>query len=702
MTTPRSARALYLYAAILPLVMTAIAWTTGRLGRPDVTVAAALCVTANYVLQYRAYGTLTEVMRGLRLRSELSFASLQAFVGLFLGSLVGKLWDALPALHGNELWTALAIVLVTFLAAPVYKLRLHPVVWLLSGPYRALFDKGVLVFYAALVTSSPGLLWLALWLALLDLPGSLGMAIQSRSPGWEARANDAHQYLVGDAEARRTLFEEPWLRDFVLARPDRPDLGFIHTLAHEATRSVQQTRAMTLDLSGMSAFTGRPGLRSLDWVDAALALLTRAESAIPGTAGARRRFRLARAHCAYSRALIYFATGHRDEFRVSFTEACTIWRQEGHQDLAAAESAVTYLSSGGEKLFRLLTPADGLALLDPLVHDPALTPLARRRVLLAASLVHQELGDPELATRLKAEAFAQRQRLGDSRRLLSQYRAAGLPRKRSAIATAGRLLDAATGPFADITLFAPSSAPAIALDGWPPSQARDRAALGRRMWDLGRRDQAEALLMEAARLLRAGDQLITAFYVLLELGRAQHGTAPSRAYRALDQAAEVYETLRMRILDDELRLSTGAAVERLTLLTLDLLLDAPGGDGDSWPRAPRAEAFALIERARSRELLELLGTTVPPAGTAPPDLLAAEARARRAVADRRAALAVADTPAGSESALRGLREALSALSAARARIAAVDLAGEEYVSLSRGTPLTFAEVKALLRPEESG
>ncbi|NRQ34542.1 hypothetical protein HII36_22255 [Nonomuraea sp. NN258] len=700
--TPRSARLFYLYAAILPLVISTIAWAVDQPVRMTVTIAAALCVTANYLLQYRAYMTLTEVTRGTRLRGELSVASLQIFAGLLLGYLIDKLWDALPALHGNEFWTALAITLMSFIAVPVYKHRLHPVVWLLAGPYRVLFDKGVLLFYAALFTSSPGLLWLALWLALFDLPLSLGMAIQSRSPGWEARANDAHLYLDSDAEDRRTLFEEPWMKDFVLRRPGRPDLGFIHTLAHEAARSVGQTRAMTLDLTGMSAFTGRAGLRSLDWVDAALPLLDRAESAIPGTPGARRRLRLARAHCAYARALVYFATGHRDEFRVSFTEACTIWRQEGHQDLAAAESVATYLSSGGENLFRLLTPADGLALLDPLVHDPALTPLARRRALLAASLVHQELGDPELATQLKAEAFAQRQRRGDSRRLLGQYRAAGLPRKRSAIATTGRLMDLATGPFANITMFAPASAPTIALSDWPPSQARDRAARGLRMWALGRRDKAEALLLETAQLLRTSDQLITAFFVLLELGRAQHGTAPSRAYHALDQAAEVYETLRMRILDDELRLSTGAAVERLTLLILDLLLDAPGGDGDSWPRAPRAEAFVLVERARSRELLELLGTTVPPGSTTPPHLLAAEAEARRAVADSRAALAVAGSPAGSESALRALRDALSALSAAQARIAAVDLAGDEYVSLSRGTPLTFAEVKTLLRPEESG
>ncbi|MFI6535922.1 hypothetical protein ACIBHY_25970 [Nonomuraea sp. NPDC050547] len=702
MTGSRSSRGFYLYATLLPLATTVVALIFGRLGPLNLTLAAALCVTANYALQYRAYTVLTEAMRGLRLQSELSFTGLQVLGGLFLGSLVGKLWDALPALHGNELWIALAVALLQQFTGPIYRLRLRPLVWLLSSPYRVLFDKGVLLFYAALITSSPGLLWLALWLALFDLPSSLGMAIQSRYPGWEARANDAHQYLVSDTGTRRSLFEEPWLRDFVLDRPDRPDLGFIHTLANEATRSVQQSRAMTLDLSGLSAFTTTSGLRSLTWVDAALALLDRAESAIPGTPEARRRFRLARAHCAYARSLVYFTTGHRDEFRASFTEACAIWRQEGHQDLVAAECALVYLSSSGEKLFLLLTPADGLALLGPLLDDPALSPDARRRTLLAASLAHQELGDPEQAARLKAEGFAQRPRRGDGRRLLRRYRAAGLPRRRSAIATADRLLAVATGPFAEITQFAPAGSPAIALDSWPPSQARDRAALGLRMWDLGRRDQAHALLMEVAGSLRAGDQLVTAFYVLLELGRAQLDSAPSRAYRTLDQAAEVYETLRSRILDDEVRLSTGAPIERLTLLTLDLLLNAPGGDGESWPPAPRAAAFALVERARSRGLLELLGTTVPPGGTAPPDLLAAEAEARRTVAGRRAALAAADTPAGSEIALRGLREALSELSAAQDRIAAVDLAGEEYVSLSRGAPLTFAEVKALLRPEESG
>ncbi|KAB8176799.1 hypothetical protein [Microbispora catharanthi] len=702
MTTARSARAFYLYATFLPLASTALASALGRVDRPDITTAAALCVTANYVLQYRSYRVLMEEMRELRHRAELSFTRLQVIGGLFLGFLVEKLWNGLPALHGNELWTALAVSLIPLLIMrPVYTLRLHPVVWLLSNPYRVLFDKGVLVLYAALETHSPGLLWLALWLAICDLPGSVGMAVQSRSPGWEARVNDAHHYLDSDAETRRILFEEPWLRDFVRNRSGRPDLGFVHTLAHEAARSVQQTRAMTLDLDGLSAFTVRPGLRSLDWADAALALLERAENAVPRTPEARRRFRLARAHCAYARALIYSATGHRDEFRASFTEACTIWRQEGHQDVAAVESALSYLNSSGEKLFLVLTPADGLALLDPPVHDPTLTPLVRRYTLLAVSLVHQELGEPEPAAKLKAEALAQRPRWGDSRRLLRQYRAAGLPRKRSAISITGRLLALATGPVADFSQFAPSSAPTIALDSWPPSQARDHAALGLRMWDLGRRDQAEALLMEAVRLLRASDQLVAAFYVLLELGRAQHDSAPWRAYHTLNQAAEVYETLRMRILDDEVRLSTGASIERLTLLTLGLLLDAPEGGGP-WPRTPRAAAFALVERARSRGLLELLGTTVPPGATAPPDLVAAEAEARRIVADRRAALAAAGTPAGSEAALRGLRDALSALARVQDRIAAVDLAGEEYVNLSRGTPLTFAEVKALLRPEESG
>ncbi|TYB45521.1 hypothetical protein [Actinomadura chibensis] len=696
----RFSRAFYLYAAFFPLIWAAGALLTGNLREPVLSTAVAFCVTADYLLLYRAYRRLTRYASALRLDGERRFTPYQALGGVLFGGLLAALWDEIPAAHGKEFWIALAIGALSLTSGPFYKARVHSVVWLHTVASRLLFDKGIFLFYAATSHSSPGLLRLAGWIALLELPSFLYMTRDSKSPSWLARTDDAHNYLQLDRDARRLLYEDVWLADSVRPKRGRkaPDLTFVHTLAHEAVSSVQQARQLVLDLDGLSASAARPGMKSLEWAEAAAALVDLAESEVDtGRAAVRRRLRLARAHCAHARSAIYLATGHRDEFRAAFAEARALWTAEGLHDLAAEESVTVLQNSGVDHTFQLLTVADGLDLVGPLVGSADLRSFARRQVLFTAAVLHEDEGDRARAERLRAAGLAVPRRARDRWRLARQYRSAGLRRRASELALLDRMVAINSGPLRAASRFAPVDAPGITVAGWPASRARDLTLRALRQWALGRKDKAEELLLQAAELLRASDQLHTAFDVLLELGRAQIRTHPAGAFRNLSAAAEIYETLRDRILDDELRMQSGGPIERLLVMLVGLLLtEAPRGTGPGWPAAPGAAAFDLVERARSRSLLELLGTTVPPAGAVPPDLLADEARARAEVAARRAPRPAGD---GEEDALRALRDALRSLAAAQERIAAAAVPGEEYISLSRGTPLTFTEVRALLRPE---
>jgi len=186
----------------------------------------------------------------------------------------------------------------------------------------------------------------------------------------------------------------------------------------------------------------------------------------------------ARAHCAYARASIYLTTGHRDEYRASFAEAQRLWIEEGLDGLAAEETVLACLSSGRYQAGQYLTSADIRELLAPLMRSTGLVPPARRHVLLMASILERESGDPREASRLHAETSGLRGRRRDIRRLIRQYRAAGIPRRRSTLELFDRLLTLNAGGLRGMSLFSPTSAPAIAASAWAPSPARDLALRG--------------------------------------------------------------------------------------------------------------------------------------------------------------------------------------------------------------------------------
>jgi hypothetical protein len=206
-------------------------------------------------------------------------------------------------------------------------------------------------------------------------------------------------------------------------------------------------------------------------------------------------------------------------------------------------------------------------------------------------------------------------------------------------------------------------------------------------------------LGEAAALLKESNQTVNAFWVLVELGRAQYHSAPASAYRSLREALELHEVLRTQVLDSPMRMQAGGAIEGLFLSIIRLLVDtaAPPSHTEHWPAEPRSAAFELVERSRSRSLLELLGTAVaPPAGSAPADLLQREEEARRAVAESQAEV---QQRGASELLLLRLRATLHTLETVQNELAETTGPGEEYVGLRRGDPMAFDEVRRLLAVE---
>jgi hypothetical protein len=155
--------------------------------------------------------------------------------------------------------------------------------------------------------------------------------------------------------------------------------------------------------------------------------------------------------------------------------------------------------------------------------------------------------------------------------------------------------------------------------------------------------------------------------VLIQLGLVQRIVDPPRAYRNLRRALEIRESIRDDVLDADLRMRFGGAAEDLYVELVHLLDAAAFFPDPDWPEHPEVEMFQLVERARSRSMLELLGDAVAP--------LLDEER-RLAAPDDRAA--------------RGELEDVWR------RIAETGPAGAEYVQLRRGDPASFADIHRML------
>ncbi len=176
---------------------------------------------------------------------------------------------------------------------------------------------------------------------------------------------------------------------------------------------------------------------------------------------------------------------------------------------------------------------------------------------------------------------------------------------------------------------------------------------------------------------------------------------PQSALAAAELALEIVESLRSTVADPDLRATYLSRVREAYDFTVELLLDM----ADRAPGQGHAErAFATVERARARSLVELLETARQGAETAvDPELLESERNSLAAVAFARQRFDAA-VAAGSEN--TGELELLNrSLAAAEAQLQAEERrireAAPRYAQIRFPTPITVAEVQAHLGPDEA-
>lgn len=702
----------YLAIALVPLPAAAVAALSGTgsgAGSPVLLAVVAVVISCSYLLQYRAYRVLNRYLVLSRLVWELVVSGLGVVAAAVAGGWLVELWRAHPGLAGGEFWQALAIVVLLQVVSPLaYAKQLGLVVTLLAGPMRLLADKGYFLFWAAgLLHPDPGLLRMAGWLAVLQLPLSWMMARGSSAPHWAARVNDAHVLIDAPREHRERVVGA-WVSDSVLRRGG-PDLSFVHTLLDQAQQSVVRTENVVLRLMGLDATASRPGETALEWIDAAGDLLREARRAL-GPAGERpaavRALDLAEAHAAQARGEVRFVLGRREEALASWRGMYELWARHGLHELRARHLvSLTSGHSDGHSM-QVMSPEDAVAELEGLIADPELTPLSRRHALLASSACHAALDQPDRAAELAADGRRIRVRRADMRAYIRQSAAAG---HRPTMMPAQRQMDLAlilnTSTMIARDSYGPTQLLFLGARFWPESRAKELIVKGMRQWRAGRRDAAEATLREAAGLLRDSGQVPFAYWVMVQLGRAQYVPAPARAHRSLMEALDLRELLRDQVLDARLRMTAGGSAEGLYAVIVRLLVESdptgqpasePAGDPDGWPACRAAAALQLVERGRSRSMLELLGQNLPAhVGPEHAELVRAEEAARRRLAGCQDALA---TAAPGEEAIVRLRAARDELRDVLDSLAAVDERGAEYAQLRRGDPRSYDEIRRMLEP----
>ncbi|MEV1005021.1 hypothetical protein [Nonomuraea sp. NPDC050202] len=696
----RATHLAYQVTAAMPLLAAAFAAYSGT-SSPVLLIAVAAGVSCSYALQYSAYRELNRYLALRRLAWELAITWLGVLAAALAGGWLVELWRAVPGLAGGEFWMALAIAVLLLVISPLAFANQHGfVLSLLAGPLRLLFDKGHFLFWTAgLFHPDPGLLRLAGWLALLGLTLSWGMARQSRLPYWPARVNDAHVLIDAPPEHREQM-RGAWLADSVLHR-GRPDLSLVHTLLDQAQRSVVRTENLILRLVGLDASASRPGETALEWIDAASDLLEEARRALGPAVeqpAAVRAFDLAEAHAAVARAEIRFVMGRQEEAMVSWRRAHDLWTRHGLHNLRANHLVFLVGRQGDGQAMPVMNAEDAVIELDRLIADPELTPLNRRHAMLAASVCHAALGHAARAAELAAAGRRIPVRRADMRTHIRERVAAG---QRPTLMPAQRQLDLAmilnTSTAIRPDAFGPTKVLFLETRSWPESRAKTLIVRGMNLWRAGRRDAAEDTLRQAAGLLKDTGQTAYAYWVLLQLGRAQYEPAPARAHRNLMEALDLQELLRDQVLDTRLRMTAGGSFEGLYAAIVRLLVEsAPGEDVNSWPSRGNAAAFELVERSRSRTMLELLGQNLPPrTGPKHARLMRAEKAARRRLAACQAA--IGPTTTGEETIIQ-LRAARAELRDVLERLAAVDERGAEYAQLRRGDPRSFDEIRRVLAP----
>ncbi|MET8453747.1 hypothetical protein [Streptomyces sp. NPDC005209] len=622
--------------------------------------------------------------------------------GVFLAVLATRLlpgdgWLA-RWLAANSWWMAALCVavpiVVTAASTDTVLLRLLPL-----GFLRVLVDRGTVAFFLATLTASHDLAEFAAW--IVGYNAALELVELRPGGNWTPRRLDAQRFLDAAPLMRQRIIDA-WLAEAVL-RPVRrgraPDVAFVYSLCAEVAPAIMAHRD-----PGVAAIHITPPRLVNDamaWHDRALNLVKLAEDQIRDpNEQQRRQLSLARARCAHARADIYMTQGLVDEALEAIREATTRWHECGLHNLCADITATIAVGTVPSPLLTTPTPPDEiLARLGPLVNEPALTPRMRRWTLLGAAICHMMLRQHESAVALHEEARALASAPAKRRRLNAERRAAGMIMLSASTvrrwdATMTIAWYAATGivRFAQTNAESAEALPLTPLGTWTHNGTLPMIRTAGQLWASGNHDAAATMLEKAADALERDRLPAMAIQVLSQLGIAQRAVDPPHAYRNLRRALEIRETLRGSVLSADLRMRFGGGSEDLYIELVQLLHEAEFFPSASWPQWPAREAFELVERARARSMLELLGEALGPPAQGPYAALAETER--ELLAELFSAEEARDTTR-----IRSVRDELDGI---WRQMAAIGTVGAEYAQLRRGEPAAYYDIRRMLGADATG
>ncbi|MEU8401763.1 hypothetical protein AB0C28_41795 [Nonomuraea sp. NPDC048892] len=611
---------------------------------------AAALAAIQHVWFFRATGRLS---RYRRTEARVSSVSWVVFCALLALSPVGRgfvqLWrERVP---GTAAGVAIYLVLAIALAA-----ALNGYLRLSERSYLSLRAAPQLRHRMAFVAVY-GFLFLPVWFCTLSvavhasasaLSGTFALAVGAQvlfasawlsGPSERLHRLDASLFMRYEEEGQRDTARQVWLAEVTRGPRGRPNFTLVRVLADSAVRICLGTfipppprQWETLE----SGLAPRVEL-AVHWIDEATTLLNMIK--LPsGGADFRTEYYAHRIQCLLALNCAYTLHGYPEDARRALLEAVEMCRRADMPNLRAMFTRDAW--AAGQD-FDPVDPAE----VETVMSDQRIDPLVRARIMIDVKSLLCAQGRRERAVRFLANVAGTPylpDGTGNDRivRVVGPLRATqvrvvtkgldmtipSLPADLSVLELGGKAVDDIESPLGHRELLA-----AVLMGRLRVRGARGIKA-GMTLLARGAAGRGVGLLLSAAdRLLRRGLDAV-ALEVLEQGGTAVKQFDAQMALACLEPASRIRDRHREYLMDAKHRLAYAATTEPLYEDVIGLLV------ATAQP-SELIQAFDLVEKARSRDLVDLLGQTVPrPADDGVPEvtvrLLRAEKAAQRVVESR--------------------------------------------------------------------
>lgn len=661
--------------------MTVIPLVVGAFTLDPWTAATGVLVTAAVLLRVLDLRRLTRKFR----RYNVSYVAVQVPAVALLAA------GPLGALQAPESWVDPVVTVIAFGVGLWLAGRGRPegrmlrsagtglltVFGWLSGTFVA---AGMFPFYASVFHPRPWLLVVAALLAVIEI------VLRVRSGGIPMLAQNVTA-VVSRFDAHEEIAE--WARDTVRRRPKRPDLRLLTLLIGQSMKAPHRA-PLAYDLYGHIGGYRRElsSETSLEWLELAEHALDELDRAAPHL---RRELLARRADCAFARANLHGYLSQREENAAAYRRAMWLFSEAGMPSGEGFARMMLGMSLG----MRLRRRAEGMAELVPLFDDERLSPAVRRRAVSVAMMVARSFDDEDEVSALRARrdlivaTKAHYWALFRETTPLDSWRV-----MRATVRVSMRQFQEEELLF---DLHSPTGTEHLpAGKGLFPVPERELLDAGRLLASRGNTKRALVVLEEAAQLAETQGHpqfVLMARSAIADLHVRQGDRVA--AWRNLATAIGAHQRIRGLVLDQDARSDVGGLWADLfdrgvTILAGEPVTPTPVG----WPARSHTAAFELGESARSRALLELLGSRLDPGAVQgiPAD---EERAALERLHEARGALDAAG-PDSREKAQVAVRQAATTLDRLYDDWRRNGGQAAEYVSLRRGQPATYAEIRTLL------